>query len=142
MSIESISNLSPIFEEMLSSGKEITFSPGGISMKPLIYPGTRVVIEPLTRPLARHDIILYKRNDGSLVLHRIVKIKGDRLTMCGDGEMKCEKGIKTSQVLGILKGFYHSDKLIIPQSKKYRNYCNTLFLRRIKRRAWSIFKKK
>lgn len=138
MECSSISQLYPIFEEMLNSGRDITFSPDGISMMPMLRPKTdKVVISRPARPLKKHDIVFVKRTDGSLILHRIVRKSGRTLTLCGDGQTKLEKGIDASQVLGILKGYYRDGQYIIPKSFRYALYCKTLWMRRIKRRILS-----
>lgn len=141
--MESISALSPVFEEMLQSGRTVTFLPDGVSMRPMLQPRRgKVVIEKLDRPVRKYDIALYKRADGQLVLHRVVRRRGEMLTMCGDGQVTFEPGIHVSQVLGVLKGYYLGGRYIEPTGFKYALYCRTLWLRRLKRRVFRMLRKR
>lgn len=142
--MDQISVLAPVFEEMLQSGRAVTFSPGGYSMLPMLQPNVnKVVIVPPDRAVKKHDILLFKRTDGHLVLHRVVHRRGEMLTMCGDGQVELEPGIHTSQVLGVLKGFYQNGGAYVePSGLKYALYCRTLWLRRLKRRVFRMLRKR
>lgn len=141
--MDSISTLAPVFEEMLQSGKAITFIPDGYSMRPMLQPRqSKVVIIKPDRPVRKHDIALFRRSDGQLVLHRVVRRRGEWLTMCGDGQIEMEKGIHASQVLGVLKGYSRGGQYVEPSGIKYALYCRTLWLRRLKRRLLALKKQK
>ena len=82
------------------------------------------------------DVILYRRNGGKLVLHRILKVDVDGYVLCGDNQYKKEYGIKKEQVLGVLDGVYRDEKYIdCKKSRGYKVYvkfwCSSLFTRRI-----------
>ncbi len=122
----------------------------GTSMLPLFVEGRdKVCIYSLKPETAfkKGDIILYKRESGLHVLHRIMAIKGEELVLCGDNHTTLEYGVKPSQVLGICLGYYKYDKYIdFSKSYKYKFYKNTFarfrVFRRIRHFILRIFKKK
>ena len=68
-------------EDLISQGKTIRIKPQGFSMYPLFIPGRdEACIEYVSfASLKRGDVILYRRENGCLVLHRIWKINGNKL---------------------------------------------------------------
>lgn len=79
--------------------------PNGRSMRPLIVGGRdSVEIWPLRRELKKGDIVLFRRQDGANVLHRVWKLSGDTVTTYGDGCVKPDRPIKRDQVMGIATG--------------------------------------
>ena len=67
----------------------------GNSMAPfLIHQRDTVYLSRLQKPLKKGDVVLYLRDNGSYVLHRIVQINNDQYSMIGDGQFHIEKGIR------------------------------------------------
>ena len=119
-------NLSPVLTEIIQSGTDVRLTVTGNSMLPLFRNLADSVV--LTRPdyarLKKYDIVLYVRDSGQYVLHRIVKRKGDVLSMNGDNQVVIESPIYVSQVVALVKGFYRGDRDYVPCSAlKYRLYC-------------------
>ena len=120
----------------------------GTSMLPLFVEGRdKVCIYKYNdlEPIKRGDIILYKRQDGTNVLHRVMAVKKQDFVLCGDNHCKLEYGIKKHQILGVAKGYYKYDEYIdFSKSKKYKFYKNTYgnfrVLRKIKHAFDKIFK--
>ena len=115
----------------------------GISMLPLFKEGRdKVLIYKVDIPLKKGDIVLYKRESGLLVLHRIYAINGQELVLLGDNHLRVERGVNKSQVLGICKGYYKYDKLIdFENSMKYKFYKNFYGLNRLPRVFYKAYKK-
>ena len=66
----------------------------GISMYPLLRQRKDSVhIVKIDSPLKKNDVILYQRDSGQYVLHRIIKIKNSNYIICGDNQWKKEYGI-------------------------------------------------
>ena len=101
-----MSEMVGLIEEVISGGGEFRLYPKGTSMLPLIRQGKDSVV--LVKPglLSIGDIILYRRKNGQFVLHRIVKIKGDNLIICGDNQTSLEYGINASSVIAKVKAIY------------------------------------
>ena len=90
-----IDDIIEILVEKLENGGTVTFSPSGTSMLPMLRDGEDVVV--LSKPKGRlhlFDIPLYKRKDGSYVLHRIVDFDADGgYVLRGDNQFTKEHGI-------------------------------------------------
>ncbi|MEE0954934.1 MAG: S24/S26 family peptidase [Eubacterium sp.] len=104
---EDMRKVSP--EEVLREGQAIRIRPQGYSMMPFLDPEKdEVIIEPCpswdhaAEQLKRGDVILYRRIDGILVLHRIVRIKGEEIMLAGDNMDMEDPKISVIQVCGIL----------------------------------------
>ena len=74
-------------EPLLKAGACIQIHPQGYSMYPFIDPRRdEVVLAGIEdgSALRRGDVVLYRRENGMLVLHRIYKIGQDGLYLLGD----------------------------------------------------------
>ena len=101
-------------EKLLEEGRTIQIFPKGYSMYPLLVPGRdeAVIRSAAGRRLRRGDVVLYRRQSGRLVLHRIWKCKRDCFCMVGDNQTKIEEGVEPFQVKGILVCFVRKGKYI------------------------------
>ena len=71
--------LLPIIDQKLKDGGKVSFTPYGISMMPLLFPGRdSVTIETPKRDLRKNDIVFYRRKNGQFVLHRVESVKKDQ----------------------------------------------------------------
>lgn len=97
-------DLFPIIEETLGKGKNFSFCAFGNSMLPFIRNGKdTVTLGPINAPLAKNDVIFYRRKNGQFVLHRIVSARPDgSFYLCGDNQFRIEKGIEKHQVIARL----------------------------------------
>jgi len=106
----------------------------GTSMLPMLRDrkDTAVFVEP-TFPLRKYDVILYRRKDGSFVLHRIVGKDQFGYILCGDNQYFYEHGIKDNQVIAELSAYIKDGKRVECTSFKNRFYsffhCNFRFVR-------------
>ena len=67
----------------------------GTSMLPLLEEGKALVevVRADCNQLKKGDVVLYKKNDGTLVLHRIIKAESKEVfTVLGDHQFKCRAG--------------------------------------------------
>lgn len=95
-----------LIEEVISTGGEFRLYPRGTSMLPLIKQGKDSVILVKPSLLSVNDIILYKRKNEQFVLHRIVKINGKDLVICGDNQTNLEYGITVDDVIAKVSAIY------------------------------------
>ena len=119
----------------------------GSSMLPCIRPGRDVLVleKPECSP-KKHDVILYGRKNGTYILHRILEIGEKGYVLCGDNQYKKESGVKESQILGVLKGFYRGEKYIDCEAdKKYRCFvkiwCASIRFRKIAVRCGTLWRR-
>mgnify|MGYP000175724850 CR=1 FL=1 len=119
---------------VLDSGGEFCMYPRGISMLPLLRQGWDCVY--LAKPnghLKKNDIAFYLRDDGHYVLHRVIKYKNGKYTMCGDNQTTLEEGIEDRQIIAYVSRFKRQEKLVTPKDMPYRIYMflwQSFFIRR------------
>ena len=68
------------------------------------------------------DIVLYRRTDGTLVLHRIMKIEEDGFRVCGDHQWKLDEKVQEEQILAVAQGFFINGNYIDEKTWWYRLY--------------------
>lgn len=120
----SMAEITPIIEEILNKGLDVRLVVTGSSMFPMLRNCTDSVC--LTKVQAdnikKYAIVLYKRNSGQFVLHRIIKVKNDELFINGDNQNFVEHPIFKGQIVAIVKGFYRKDKYFSCKNFYYRLY--------------------
>ena len=121
---------SPIkFEEVLEKEGELFFTNVGYSMYPLIRQREDILHIVKTDEYKRGDIVLYKSNVDHYVLHRILRIKKDKIILAGDYNYFKDKPITKDQVLGKLLTIKKKDGKVIDlaKDKKVRKFFYTNF---------------
>ena len=94
----------------------------GSSMMPMLYQyRDSVVLEKVTRPLKKGDIILYQRENSRYVLHRIIRREKTHYICCGDNQYMREK-VLPAQVLAVVTGFYRMGRERSLSAVTYRLY--------------------
>ena len=110
----------------------------GTSMMPLLKEGRdRVELEPCSQErLKKGSVVLYKKNDGTLVLHRIIKTEnGEFFTVLGDHQFNNDEWVNKNQIIAVACGFFIKGRYVNEKTRWYRLYkkiwlCN-LNVRRI-----------
>lgn len=94
----------PFFEvaaEALERGNRVSFTPNGRSMLPTIRGGIdTVVLRKPSGPFRRLDVILFRRRNGTFVLHRVIGHRGTSLIVCGDHQTRPET-VEPDQVMAV-----------------------------------------
>ena len=99
--------LIPELARLLAEGKEVRFTPSGVSMRPFIE-GDRdsVILKALDRPPCRGDILLAQTQtlcgQTTYVLHRLIRIEGDTYVLQGDGNLAGEERCALGDIIGIV----------------------------------------
>ena len=128
--------LMPLIEERIQAGQSVKFSPHGVSMLPMIVPGRdSVILSQAPEKLKRYDLPLYRRADGSFVLHRVVKA-GEKYVCIGDNQFKFEGDVSHSQVIAVVTKFVRDGHEISVKSFGYKLYCRAWHLSRPFRYWW------
>ena len=104
------------YRRLLADGaRELPLLVSGGSMTPfLIHNRDTVYLSRLTRPARRGDILLYRRDSGAYVLHRVWAVTAQGLTMLGDAQTKPEPGIRPEQVIALVTGVDRKGKHLRP----------------------------
>lgn len=129
----------PVIEDVLSRDGEITFTPNGNSMWPLLHSGRdTVTLTKVEKPLKKYDLPLYKNSHGHFILHRVIGKNKDGYIMRGDNLLYKEYGITDEQIIGKVVRFNRCDKDYSVNDFGYKIYCIlrnndfTVMLRKIK----------
>ena len=117
------------FEEVLEKEGELFFTNVGFSMYPLIKQREDILHIIKTDNYKKGDIILFKSHVDHYVLHRILKIKKDKIITAGDYNYFKDQPIAKEQILGKLISIKKKDgKLIdLNKNKKVRKFFYTNF---------------
>lgn len=123
--------IEPLACKALQEGEAVEFLVTGESMRPLLrHKKDRVRI--CRREPKPGDAVLYRREDGDYILHRLVRIERDgTYCLCGDNQYRLEKGIRREQILGVMTHYARPEKWVSCEALGYKIY------RRL--RIWSIF---
>lgn len=111
-------------EVLLERGETVQLQTNGNSMYPLLIPNRDWVRIRKTDigELKRGDVILYRRKDSILVLHRIWKRRGDDFYLLGDNQTEVEGPLKKEQIRGKMVGLIRKGREISIDSPVYRIY--------------------
>lgn len=90
-----VNQWNPEFVDMVDQGNEVLLVVVGHSMEPfLVHERDQVLLSPITREVRKGDIILYQREDGQYILHRICRIRADGYDLVGDNLDQKGSGIR------------------------------------------------
>lgn len=96
----------------------------GTSMWPLLVQGKSQVqlIQKNIDEIKVGDVILYQNDEGSLILHRLMKRVDDDLWMLGDHQWKLNEKICCKQILAVAQGFFRNGSYVDEKTWWYRFY--------------------
>ncbi len=97
--------LIPELARLLAEGKEVRFTPSGVSMRPFIEGDQdSVILKALTCPPRRGDILLAQTQtlcgQTTYVLHRLIRIENDTYVLQGDGNLAGEECCAFGDIIG------------------------------------------
>ncbi len=124
----SINDLMPLIEDSLKCGQKVRMQVSGISMTPILHDVRDSVVLEKAEKVKKYDIVLHRRENGQYILHRIIKKKGNVLTIAGDFETEKEYPVYESQVIAKVTGFRRNGK----------DYKVTDFIIRLYSRLWVL----
>ena len=105
--------LIPSLMELLNEADCVPLVISGNSMAPfLVHHRDTVYLSRIQRPLARGDMILYRRDSGKYVLHRIYRTGSCGYTLIGDAQTELERDIRPDQVLALVIAVRRKGKLL------------------------------
>lgn len=113
----------PFVVEQLKGGHTVTLPLRGRSMRPFLEDGRdKALLESCNEPRVG-DAVLAEISQGHFVLHRIIRIKGQNVTLRGDGNLS-EEYCLLSDIRAKAVGFYRKGREEIDYSngRKWRIY--------------------
>lgn len=115
--------------KLLKEGQKVTLRANGHSMLPFIIGGQEdVLLVPPTVPHKR-DVVLAWVNDSRYVIHRIINIHGNNITLMGDGNLSGQEHCYTEDIAARV------DYVIDPKGKHHYLYTP---IRLILARIWFL----
>lgn len=137
--------LIPPLLELLEDTPSVPLTITGDSMTPFLSHGRDMVfLSKITRPPQKGDMILYRRDNGNYVLHRVYKA-GSTYTMVGDAQTLLEKGIRPEQMLAIVTEVNRKGKML-KKGSFWWDFFEKIWIRMVPvrpaiRSAYSLLKK-
>lgn len=145
-----LDQLGAMAEEGLKNGQQVRMTVVGNSMYPLFRNRMdSVILSPITKRIQTRDVVLYKRNNGQYVLHRMIKRKGNVYSANGDNQYWVESPLYPGQMIGVMTGFIRGEKefsvcapwyrlysVLWTVGKKHRKLMLRIIRKLIKLRAW------
>ncbi len=134
------------YRELLETADALPLEITGSSMTPFLVPGRdSVLLTKPAAPLRPGDIVLYRRDDGAYVLHRIIRLARDgTLCLAGDAQTVLERGIRREQVFAVVRSATRKGKCQKPGCFWWDFFAHVwthlLPLRHWLQRAYQIFR--
>lgn len=111
-------------ENYLRESGRLTYSNVGVSMLPLLRQGRDLLTVEAKGPARckAGDVVLFRRPNGQLILHRIVAVRAADYVLRGDNCTGDEAGVTEEQILGVMTGFVRGGREHRVTDPGYRLY--------------------
>lgn len=120
--------LTQLLSGVLDEGAAVPLVVSGSSMVPFLVHGRDTVyLSKITEPIRQGDVVLYRRKDGELVLHRVFRTGRNGFSMVGDAQQDIESGIMADQLLAVTTAVRRKGKLLTKNSPQWK-FFETIWL--------------
>ena len=109
----------PFVIEQLKEGHTVTLPLRGRSMRPFLEDGRDKALLTLAVHTEVGDAVLAEISTGHFVLHRIIKIDGQQVTLRGDGNLSNEYCL-LSDIKAKAVGFYRKGRQTLDSTDDYK----------------------
>lgn len=101
-------------ESEISQGRSVWFKVKGNSMYPFLS-GDKdsILLSPVNEPVVKNDVVLFFYK-GRHVLHRVIKIEGEKYIIQGDGVYASREFCHSKDIIGKVTQIQHPSGKIIP----------------------------
>lgn len=107
-------------ECQLRQGKQVRIRVRGNSMLPFLHDEDEALLAlPQTAELRKGKIVV-AHTDMGIVLHRIIRVEGEKITLLGDGNVARYEHTTPEQVIAVVKHYYHNGHTCNPDSWRMR----------------------
>ena len=98
---------------LLEDTESVPLVISGSSMTPFLVHGRDTVyLSKVAHPLKKGDMILYRRDNGAYILHRIYRVDGETYTLIGDAQTQLEPGVRQDQVLAVVNAVCRKGRIL------------------------------
>lgn len=100
--------------QLMCEDRCVVIPVSGGSMSPFLVGGRDYILlrKPCEKDLKRGKIVLYKRNTGQFVLHRIHSVKKGKFFIIGDGQWMIEGPVQKKQIVAVEDRIMRKNKWI------------------------------
>lgn len=114
--------LFPVIEDIIKHENFVWITITGMSMYPFLRDGIDSVELSAASfdKMKKYDIILIKRDDGTYVLHRVLKKEKDCFYMIGDAQQWIEGPLRPDQIVAGVTAIKRKQKVISCENKLYK----------------------
>ena len=123
--------------QLLDEGREVTFTPLGSSMLPFIR-GGKDSVTLRKMPSAEVGDIVLVRLPGRYVLHRLIALEGEKVTLMGDGNLAGTENCTFADIMGTVTAIQKGKRTVTPGKgrlwralKPFRRYILAIYRRLI-----------
>ena len=115
--------LLPEIVKLLNEGHTVTLKLKGKSMRPFLEDNRDMALLTKPKQIEEGEPVLAEIEPGHYVLHRIVKLRGENITLLGDVNLTPEHFTKQN-VVGTVIGFYRKGRTELDKidGKKWKTY--------------------
>ena len=121
---------------LMAEGREVSFTPLGSSMLPFIRGGRDSVTLRKQDSVAVGDIALVRLPGPRYVLHRVIGVTPEQVTLMGDGNLSGTETCPPEEVLGTVTAIQRGKRVVTPGSgrwwrtlKPFRRYILAIYRR-------------
>lgn len=112
ISRKSIQDMAPVIYEIVSVGGCVKLEVKGVSMMPILRNERDCVLLKKAENLFLYDVVLFRKANGKIALHRIVEINEDSYTIIGDNQYKFDRNIKRENIIAKAVEVHRGSKCI------------------------------
>lgn len=115
-------SLAEVIALQLNTGGRANLTVTGSSMLPMLrHRKDAVTLVPADGRQKKGDVILYRRENGRYILHRIIALEWDGYICCGDNQAVREP-VAQEQVIAVVDSFTRKGKVYKTDASGYRLY--------------------
>jgi len=110
----------PVIKEVLNSGKGFVLTVTGQSMRPTLRNlKDKVELSSVTSLLSKGDLLFFERENGAVVLHRVVKVCDNGYVVSGDSQSYTEN-VSKDRAIAVVTRVCRNGRWIDCSSLSYR----------------------
>ena len=109
-------------EKLIAEGHDVTLRVRGVSMRPFLEDRRDKIVLTKTQNPKIGDAVLAEIEPGKYVFHRIVVIKGERVTLRGDGNISSAETCDLNDIVAVAKAFIRNGKNFTVEGMAWRCY--------------------
>ena len=131
--------LIPPLLSLLEQTDNVPLVISGSSMSPfLAHHRDTVYLSKVRQPLRRGDMILYRRDNGRYILHRIYQTESETFTLVGDAQTVLEPNIRPDQVLALVTAVRRKGRHL-EQGSFWWEFFRHIWIRMVPLRPWILY---